>query len=200
MNNSNRDACLAHASKFKIPPPLTTAELAKKHGFTPDDNLHQPSCYIVHYDEKTNKRQLMHCLVTEVDRMIKECDMDKSGDYAHIGYVYNVPATLQWPENCPVPHWDDIDCHRITNGKVHMCPKKTKNVMIDKLRPLRESHFKELDSQFMKNLESGKDNSEVVRKKKILRDMPTHDVWDKCTTLDEFKKVTIEQLLATSTQ
>jgi hypothetical protein len=200
MHANNRDICEAHANKFNIPLPLTQEELAKKKNFTPDPFLHQPSCWIAHFDETTGKRQLMHCLVTEVDRMIKECEMDKSGDYVHLGYVYNTPDEIQWPENCPVPHWDDIDCHRITDGKIHMCPIKTKKVMVEKLRPLRESYFKNLDAQFIRNLEEGKDNSEIIRKKKILRDMPTHPIWDKCKTLDDFKSISVDQLFSTSTQ
>jgi hypothetical protein len=199
MNDDNRDAILRIVKKYNVPLPLTI-ETIKERNSNKDQQWIDVFCFVVHFDENTGKRQLIHAKAVALEHMLINCDVPDN-EHVFLGWCYNEDEVFQWPENCGVNHPDDIDCYRITDGKIQFCPQKTKKVIVERLRSKREEYFKLLDIQFMRNLEEGKDNSEVLRQKRILRDMPNHPIWENCITLDDFKNITIQHLLtAMSTQ
>jgi len=180
MDASNREKLVEHSKKYNLPLPLTKEELCARNPANKNSQWIDVFCHIVHFDEKTGKRQLVHCRATDVEKILKD---------------YEIPEN----EHVHLNHPDDIDCYRITDGKIHVCPIKTKKICVKRLRPKREEYFKTLDVQFMKNLEEGLDNSAVLNKKKRLRNMPNDSIWDTCKTLDDFKNITIDQILQPST-
>ena len=73
---------------------------------------------------------------------------------------------------------------------------KAKKVHTNRLRQERDNGvMQQLDIQSMRNIEQGKDNKDVLRKKQKLRDLPTHSIWDKCVTHDDFKSVTLDHII-----
>ena len=64
-----------------------------------------------------------------------------------------------------------------------------KNIKKDTLRLERVPKFQELDVQFQRAQEEGKDTSEIVAAKQVLRDI-TLKV-DECTTVEELKAITL---------
>lgn len=164
----------------------------------PDLTNKNQHVYVTIHPDGTHSKMWIH-----EDADIQE-HLDRHGmnDYVHAGSIPCVNPEKPWPKECPVVE-EDIECHRMLKDKTgkcqfQFCPINSKKFHVNRLRADREVAFKDLDVQSMKNIESGRDNSEVIRKKNILRDMPTHSVWDKCSTLADFKNVSISKLLAKS--
>ena len=116
-------------------------------------------------------------------------------DAIHIGDT----STGIWPKDYPIS-MEDIDYHTMKDGQLVFCPHQTKKTHLPKLRAERELIFKDLDAEFMKNLEKGKDNSDVYRRKQILRDMPTHPFWSNINSLSDIKSFTLKSILSTTSQ
>jgi hypothetical protein len=108
--------------------------------------------------------------------------------------LYNHSPCAHWPIDHPVKR-GDVQCHKIHNNQLCMCPVKSQKVHTDRLREKRIVYLKYLDVESMKNIESGLDNSEILKAKQVLRDMPLHKAWNKCKTLDDFKNMTIDDIL-----
>ena len=64
---------------------------------------------------------------------------------------------------------------------------KAKNLWKDKIRRARKSKLEALDIEFMQAQETGADTSDIIAKKKELRDYPAKV--DSATTVDEIKAV-----------
>ena len=64
---------------------------------------------------------------------------------------------------------------------------KAKNIWKDKIRVARKPKLEELDVEFVRAQETGADTSDIVAKKKELRDFPAQV--DSATTTDEIKAV-----------
>ena len=64
---------------------------------------------------------------------------------------------------------------------------KAKNIWKNKIRVARKSKLEELDVEFVRAQETGADTSDIVAKKKELRDFPAQV--DSATTTDEIKAV-----------
>ncbi|RIZ67283.1 MAG: hypothetical protein D0531_00160 [Methylococcales bacterium] len=103
-----------------------------------------------------------------------------------------------WPST--LPQFEDLKYHKIENGSIVPCMVKAKAYFINKLRSDRNDALNKLDIESMKTIEMGIDNSVILKKKQVLRDMPTHSVWDSCKTIDDFKNITLDSLLTTTTQ
>lgn len=125
-----------------------------------------------------------HKLLGVTDKYVYLGDVDKS-------------SNSHWPPNCPFLE-EDVRCHKIVNNQVVFCPIKARKFHTDRVR--RERDFATLDVDFMKAIESGSDTSTILAKKKILRDAPTHPIWDTCKTLEDFKNVTLAKILSTTNQ
>ena len=110
------------------------------------------------------------------------------------GPLYNHSPCPAWPIHHPVKR-EDVACHKIDNNQLVMCPIKSRKVHTNRLREKRETYLKYLDTKSIKNIENGLDNSQILKVKNILRDMPTHAAWDKCTTIDDFKNMTLDAIL-----
>jgi len=122
--------------------------------------------------------------------------MGVSGKYVYIGDVD--PSTHSWwPPNCPFLE-EDLRCYKIQDGQIVYCPVKARKIYIDKMRS--ERNFNQLDVEFMRAIEEGRDTSSIVSQKKALREVPNHPIWDTCVTLDDFKNVTLAKILSTTTQ
>jgi len=100
------------------------------------------------------------------------------------------PGLDGWPTD------EDIKHHTMENGRIVLHKERTKSNFADILRPQRDKELARLDGQFMINLEQGNDNSQILQKKQKLRDMPTHPKWDTCETLDDFKKITLNDVIS----
>jgi hypothetical protein len=108
--------------------------------------------------------------------------------------LYNHSPCPAWPHDHPVKR-EDVSCHKIHKNQLHMCPIKSQKVHTGRLREKREAYLKCLDVESMKNIENGLDNSEVLKAKQILRDMPLHKAWNNCKTLDDFKNMSLNAIL-----
>ena len=64
---------------------------------------------------------------------------------------------------------------------------KAKNIWKNKIRVARKPKLEELDVEFVRAQETGADTSDIVAKKKELRDFPAQV--DSATTTDEIKAV-----------
>jgi hypothetical protein len=140
---------------------------------------------------------------SDLDWHLKYYGLDQ--EHVHItqnGKVYNSDG-LAWPKDHPVK-LEDVPMHKIVNPKnsgknedneLQMCPIRSKEYCSNKLRDDRDMMFRDLDVQYMRALETGQDTSQILRTKRILRDMPTHQIWSECNTLDDFKNVKLEHVL-----
>ena len=74
-------------------------------------------------------------------------------------------------------------------GIISVDMDKAKNIWRDKIRQAREPVLAQLDTQFMKALETGADTSAITAHKQALRDAPSDPAIDAATTPDELKLV-----------
>ena len=95
---------------------------------------------------------------------------------------------------------DEIMHHKIVGDQVVFCPDKARTNFKNKMREQRSAMFTTLDALSIQNIERGADNSHVIKQKQLLRDMPKHPKWNTLQTLDDFKNLTLDSLLSTSTQ
>ena len=173
---------------------LTPEEFEKVKGVKWDPNMHNVSSVIVHFSP-SGKRQLCWVNQANLEEHKKMYDIPED-EHVHLGYVYNTAGEYQWPP-CVIPHWDYTDCYDLhpDTKEVIFHKGRAKTFHVEKLREDRNKKLAELDVEFMRNLETNKSNVEVLRKKQILRDMPTHPIWDKCETLDDFYNVTVDHIV-----
>ncbi|WP_449103815.1 hypothetical protein [Pseudomonas veronii] len=71
---------------------------------------------------------------------------------------------------------------------------KAEVIVVERLRIEREPLLAELDTSFMRVLESGEDTSDIVAKKQALRDITERDL--SALSLTELAALTIEKALA----
>ena len=64
---------------------------------------------------------------------------------------------------------------------------KAKTVTADRLRQDRLPKLQELDVQYQRSLETGKNTAEIVAQKQVLRDLPAQV--ETCKTLTELKNL-----------
>ena len=83
----------------------------------------------------------------------------------------------------------DKDFYRALNYDLTIDIDKAKGIQKDRIRADRTKAFKDLDYQFMKALEDGKDYSDITKQKQALRDLPQKV--DACKTLDEIKSIEV---------
>ena len=83
----------------------------------------------------------------------------------------------------------DKDFYRALTYDLKIDIDNAKEIQKDRIRVEREKAFTDLDYQFMKALEEGKDYSNITKKKQALRDLPQKV--DACKTLEQIKKVTV---------
>lgn len=74
-------------------------------------------------------------------------------------------------------------------GIISVDMDKAKNVWRDKIRQAREPVLAQLDTQFMKALETGADTSAIATQKQALRDAPSDPAIDAATTTEELVNV-----------
>jgi hypothetical protein len=98
---------------------------------------------------------------------------------------------------CP---YTELMHYSIENGQMVFSKEKARTNFTDKMRIERNRELSKLDAEYMKALENGSDTSTIIAKKRVLRNMPVHPIWDACVTLDDFKNLTLEATLSTSTQ
>ena len=67
--------------------------------------------------------------------------------------------------------------------------EKAKEIWRHKIRIQRDKLWQDLDSQFMKALETNADTTAIVAKKQNLRDAPNHPDIDAATTPEQLKAV-----------
>ena len=165
--------------------------------FKPGPPVHEGK--VQHVYVKIDSDGVLHKMWVHEDSDIQwhldEYDMN---DHIHVGSIKCVDPESIWPKEAQIPE-EDLMYHKMEGGKFVFCPINSKKNSIEKLRNERSMLFQDLDIQFMRNLEEGKDNTEVLRHKKILRDMPTHAFWDCCESIEDFKKVNLKDMLSTST-
>jgi hypothetical protein len=119
------------------------------------------------------------------------------GDY----YLFpNLPTPekwIQWEKHLPIDPYEDIKLYKISECKtcLELCTEKCKKHFADQLRAERNNQLQKLDGEYMKCLETGADPSDVLARKKVLRDMPVSPVWDCCCTKEDFQKVTIHDII-----
>ena len=75
---------------------------------------------------------------------------------------------------------------------------KAKEIHKNKIREARTDKFNELDVEFTKALENGSDTTEIVAKKKALRDAPNADAIKNATSVDDLRKQWDSSILGTS--
>lgn len=74
-------------------------------------------------------------------------------------------------------------------GVISVDMDKAKDIWRDKIRQAREPVLAQLDTQFMKALETGADTSAITAQKQALRDAPSDPRIDAATTPEELKLV-----------
>ena len=103
--------------------------------------------------------------------------------------VISRPGKDGWPAD------EDMKYHTITpDAQLDLHHERCKKHFVDYLRPARNNELARLDGEFFKNMEQGADNSTILQRKQILRDMPKHPVWDTCETLDDYKSINISHI------
>lgn len=81
------------------------------------------------------------------------------------------------------------DAWQAEPGVISVDMAKARDIWRDKIRQARDAEFPALDAAFMKALETGADKSDIVARKKALRDAPADPAIDAATTPDELKMV-----------
>ena len=74
-------------------------------------------------------------------------------------------------------------------GVISVNMTKAKDIWRDKIRAAREAPFQDLDTAYMKALETGADTSSIAAQKQALRDAPALASIDNATTPDELKAI-----------
>lgn len=67
--------------------------------------------------------------------------------------------------------------------------EKAKDIWRDKIREARKPMLEQLDTDYMRALETGADTTEIVANKQILRDAPAHPDIDAATSVLELVEV-----------
>lgn len=147
-------------------------------------------------DGSTSVLQWRDCEHSNLQNSLEQFGMT---EYIYIGQLDVSKTYIGWVHDYPISA-EDCNSYKIENKELVFCKIKSKNYHINKLREPRLDMLSKLDIQFMRNLEQGKDTSEVIRQKNILRDMPNNPIWDSCETLDDFKNVTLEAMISTTIQ
>ena len=74
-------------------------------------------------------------------------------------------------------------------GVISVNMTKARDIWRDKIRAAREAPFQDLDTAYMKALESGADTSSIIAQKQVLRDAPALASIDAASTPDELKAI-----------
>ncbi len=93
---------------------------------------------------------------------------------------YTIPAERTFREG-----WEA----NADTGIISVNMAKAKDIWRDKIRNAREKPLEELDSAFMKALESGADTSSIVSQKQALRDAPALASIDEATTPEDLTAI-----------
>ena len=84
MDASNREKLVEHSKKYNLPLPLTKEELCARNPANKNSQWIDVFCHIVHFDEKTGKRQLVHCRATDVEKILKDYEIPEN-EHVHLG-------------------------------------------------------------------------------------------------------------------
>ena len=95
----------------------------------------------------------------------------------------------------------DHDFHKtfeIIDSTIQVNIPAARNIIREKLRPLRDAKFAPLDVAFMRAVERGDTakQQEIATEKQKLRDITVHPAIDAATTLDELRDLTVDKLLS----
>jgi len=84
------------------------------------------------------------------------------------------------------------------NSKLSIDMSVAKELHRDKIRAARELKLQALDIDFQRALETSADTTEIVAKKKALRDAPNADAIKNATSIDDLRKQWDSSILGTS--
>lgn len=94
----------------------------------------------------------------------------------------------------------DHDFHKtfeIIDSIIQVNIPAARDIIREKLRPLRDAKFAPLDVAFMRAVERGDvdKQKEIAAEKQKLRDITTHPAIENATTVEELSKLSLEKLL-----
>jgi hypothetical protein len=158
-----------------------------------------PTHIVVHYEEGKEGANGSHWFYP--GSISVEEHMAKHGITEY--YVFpNVPPPEKWVKWEDHLHMNPNECHLYKmaydeNNEKYLtpCTIKCKQYFANEMRPERNAALAKLDGEYMKLHEKGMDTSDVIRRKNILRDMPTSTRWDMCETVDDFKNLTLDDII-----
>lgn len=74
-------------------------------------------------------------------------------------------------------------------GVISVNMAKAKDIWRDKIREARKPMLEQLDTDYMRALETGADTTQIIADKQVLRDAPAHSDIDAATSVSELIQV-----------
>lgn len=159
------------------------------------DNGIGPSRIIISYDE--NGEHNISWIYSDCPEYFKKhLEENNITDYVDLGPCGDPKKWAGIPSEWEINNLDDIPIHELcpVSKKLVFCKHKAKKRYVDKMRQSRNALLQKLDGEYMAALEKGASTSEILEKKKKLRDMPTNEIWDECNTKEDFECITLDRL------
>lgn len=98
----------------------------------------------------------------------------------------------------PQHNHDFHKAFEIIDSKIQVNIPAARDIIREKLRPLRDAKFAPLDIAFMRAVERGdtQKQQEIAAQKQKLRDITEHPLINGATTVEELRDITLDKLLA----
>ena len=97
------------------------------------------------------------------------------------------PVQMDAADVLPEPHYRGA--RKLEGEKVVHDMTRAREIHRNRIRSTRAGLMNDLDTQFMRALETGSDTKDIVAEKQRLRDAPAHPDIDKAQTVDDLKRV-----------